>query len=293
MILLTGATGFTGKFVLEELVKRGAAVKCFIRPTSKGKLVSGKSISVFEGNIKDPGSWDSALEDVSGIINIVSFKGGHIPILLDAACRNKVKRTLFISTTAIFTKLNAESKKMRVEVEKQIMSSSLCWTILRPTMIYGTSGDRNIYRLIRFVKRFPVHPILGKGDKLIQPIYVKDLARAIVTAYYSDISERKVYNLAGKKPVTYKDCIKTVARVLGKKEIIAPLPLWASLFAVKIAEFIPLMPKFTTEQVLRLNEDKAFSYRDAERDFGFSPLSFEDGVREEIEEYFLHPKSGA
>lgn len=293
MILLTGATGFTGKFVLEELVKRGAVVKCFIRPASRGKLVSGKSISVFEGNIKDPGSWDSALEDVSGIINIVSFKGGHIPILIDAAYRNEVKRTLFISTTAIFTKLNTESKKMRVEAEKQIMNSSLCWTILRPTMIYGTSGDRNIYRLIRFVKRFPVHPILGKGDKLIQPIYVKDLARAIVTAYYSGISERKVYNLAGKKPVTYKDCIKTVARVLGKKEIIAPLPLWVSLFAVKIAEFIPLMPKLTAEQVLRLNEDKAFSYRDAERDFGFSPLSFEDGVREEIEEYFLHPKSGA
>jgi len=285
MILLTGSTGFTGKFVLEELKRNGDPVRCFLRPGSDQNKIKQLADEIFVGDITSLDSVRAAMKGTKGVINVVSIKEGHIPVMIKAAEFSGIKRALFFSTTAIFTKLNAKSKALRITAEEQIKSSSLDWTILRPTMIYGTSNDRNMLRLIQAVDRFPVHPILGSGNHSIQPIYVRDLAKATVSAFHCQKAIKGTYNLSGKYPLSYRDCVQTIAKLLNKKCLMFSLPLSAAIFTAWIAEKIPGLPDIKPEQVRRLNEDKSFDHAEATKDFGFDPISFHEGISLEIDEW--------
>ncbi len=286
MILVTGGSGFTGGFVIEELKKRQVQFKCLVRNPEKQIELEKSGYECVPGNVHDPNAWDNALSGCESIINIVSFNQDHISLLLEKAKKFGIKRLLFISTTAIFTNLPAKSKILRTRIEKEISESGTDWTVLRPTMIYGASGDRNMERLIKVIKKFPVHPILGTGNCLIQPICVQDLSKAIVDAFFCPQAYKKAYNLSGLEALSYKECVKTVAKKLNKKITLIPLPVKLAYMMAAVCYRIPLLPDIKGEQVLRLNEDKDFSHKEAAEDFGFSPIGFEEGISREIKELF-------
>ena len=82
-----------------------------------------------------------------------------------ACCANlNIKRVVFISSTSIFTRLNASSKAIRLRAEEKIKSSDLDWTIMRPTMIYGTPKDRNMIRLVEWIDKFNFVPVFGQRN---------------------------------------------------------------------------------------------------------------------------------
>lgn len=283
MIFVTGATGFTGSFVIKQLQNRKIPFCCLVRNNNKADELKNKGISVIEGDVQNRKIYDDAFTKCDGIINIVSFNQEHIPLVIEKAKQHNIKRLLFISTTAIFTKLNASSKMMRQKFEKVISSSELNWTVLRPTMIYGYPGDRNMERLIKVLNRFPVHPILGDGKSLIQPVHVEDLATAIIDAYLADSTIQKFVNISGKRPYNYRDSVKIVSTLLGKKVTFLPIPMWVSMILSEICKRIPGLPNVSAEQVQRLNEDKNFDHGDAFDLFNFKPMDFESGMKIEIE----------
>ena len=282
MILLTGATGFTGRFVSEVLLARKIPFKCLVRDTVKSRHLADSGVPCVPGDLRDEYACRKALTGCSGIINLVSFKEEHIPLILHEASRAGIRRVLFIGTTAIFTQLNTASKSLRVRAEEAISQSGLDWTILRPTMIYGARGDRNMERLILALRRFPVHPILGEGDHLLQPIHVQDLARAIVDAYSCRAANQRAFNLSGKNALTYRQLVTEVARLMQRRILMFSLPRSVSLCSVRIAARIPGLPRIKAEQVLRLDEDKAFSHREAAETWGFDPVDFTTGIRMEL-----------
>jgi nucleoside-diphosphate-sugar epimerase len=283
MILLTGATGFLGEYVLEELVKRGHEVTCFVRETSNLEKIKKLNIPYKIGELDDFESICEALKDKEALINIASLGFGHAPNIVNACKEMNIKRTIFISTTGIFTKLNPRSKGIRLEAERLIKESNLDYTIVRPTMIYGTLKDRNMWRLVKYLRRVPVLPILGNGTYLQQPVYVKDLAWAIVSAYETKKSIKKAYNISGLKPLTYNEVVDVTGKALGKKVLKIHVPMKLSYRLLKIYENITSKPKLKAEQVLRLNENKDFSHAEATRDFGYKPISFEEGIKLEIQ----------
>lgn len=281
-VLLTGATGFTGGRVLSLLLAEGYAVRCFVRdPERLPESVRGK-IEVARGEFDDVASFRRACEGFDALVNVASIGFGHGPGIVAAAQAAGIRRALFVSTTAIFTQLNAPSKVRRTEAEGAIMGSPLDWTILRPTMIYGTARDRNICRLIRYLARCPVLPVFGSGTYLQQPIHVEDLANGIVMALRSERAVRKAYNLSGKEPLTYNDLVKTVARLLGRRVGIIHLPYRPVVAALSRLEKLGICLPIKGEQILRLNEHKAFSHEEAARHFGFAPRTFAEGVADEI-----------
>jgi nucleoside-diphosphate-sugar epimerase len=204
---------------------------------------------------------------------------GHVPRVVQQLQDAGIMRAVFVSTTAIFTRLPAASRALRVEAESSVRQSGLEWTILRPTMIYGTARDRNISRLLRFLKRVPVFPLCGNA--LWQPIYVEDLADAVVAALDSRHSIGQTYNLAGACPLRFADLVRTAAAAVSRHVWLAPVPLSAAVLAARLTHIV------TPEQVRRLAEDKAFDYADATRDLGFRPRSFADGVRREARDLGL------
>jgi len=273
--LLVGATGFLGSAVAARLIQRQPVA--LVRSTSDRSLLP-KGIEVREGDLGQP----VPLEDIDTLVYCASMGFGHIPGLVQQLDQHGVRRAIFISTTAILTSLPSASRAVRLEAEAAVQASSAVdWTILRPTMIYGTARDRNISRLLRFVNRWPVFPL--SGNALWQPIYVDDLADAVVAALDATATSRKSYNLAGAQALTFADLIRAAARAVGRRIWLLPVPLEAVVLAARLTRV------FTSEQIRRLAENKAFSFADAERDFTFAPRSFAEGVRQEAESLGLAP----
>ncbi len=281
-VLVTGATGFTGSRLIPLLLQNGFQVRALTRPTSDRTPLSALKVEWVIGDLSDAQALTVALRDVDALVNIASLGFGHAYNIIASAKAAGVKRGIFISTTAIFTQLNAGSKSVRLAAEEAVQASGLDYTILRPTMIYGSPRDRNMWRLIRLLKVTPVMPIFGDGESLQQPIFVDDVAQAVLLALQNDAAIGKSYNIAGKVPLTYNQVIDTVALALRKRIWKLHIPYMPIVRALQFTEQMNIRLPIKAEQVLRLNEDKSFSYADAQRDFGFSPRSFEEGIGIEI-----------
>jgi len=277
-VFVTGATGFTGSCVVPLLLKNGFEVRCLYRASSDRSPLNGLEVEWALGDVSDTASLTSAMQGMDALVNIASLGFGHADSIIRAAKDAGIKRAVFISTTAIFTQLNASSKKVRVAAELAIETSGLKYTILRPTMIYGSSRDRNMWRLIKFMRLSPIIPIFGDGKYLQQPIYVDDVAAAVLGCLKSDVTIGKSYNIAGKHALTYNEVIDTLAKAMNKRVWKLHIPSKPVVGTLKLFEKIRIPFPIKAEQVLRLNENKDFSYAEAQKDFGFSPLSFEEGI---------------
>ncbi|MCC6499554.1 MAG: NAD(P)H-binding protein [Anaerolineales bacterium] len=289
-IFVTGATGFTGSRVVPLLLKNGYEVRCLYRATSDRSVILSalenadyaKNVEWAAGDLSDTSALSAAMQGADALVNIASLGFGHADSIIRAAKEAGIKRAIFISTTAIFTQLNAKSKKVRVAAELAIETSGLKYTILRPTMIYGSPRDRNMWRLIRFIRYSPIVPVFGDGNSLQQPIHVDDVAAAILGCLKADVTIGKSYNIAGKHPLTYNEVIDTIARQMNKRVWKLHIPSKPVVALLSILERIHIPFPIKAEQVLRLNENKNFSYADAQRDFGFSPLAFEEEIGREV-----------
>jgi nucleoside-diphosphate-sugar epimerase len=283
-VFVTGGTGFTGSHVLPLLLKNGYEVRCLYRPTSDRSvpLRAQPDIEWTLGDVSDSQTLSASMQGTDALVNIASLGFGHADSIIRAAQTARIKRAIFVSTTAIFTQLNAKSKNVRLAAERAIETSGLEYTILRPTMIYGSPRDRNMWRLIRFMRYSPMIPIFGDGNYLQQPIYVGDVAQAILSCLCNDQTIGKSYNIAGKYPLTYNQVIDAIAGQMNKRIWKIHVPSAPVVSLLKFFERLHIPFPIKAEQVLRLNENKGFNYEEAQKDFGFNPLEFIDGIRLEL-----------
>jgi uncharacterized protein YbjT (DUF2867 family) len=189
---------------------------------------------------------------------------------------------VFFSSTSIYTKLPAASKAPRLDAEGKVRSLASAWTLLRPTMIYGAAGDRNMERLIRFMARSPVVPLPGGGNGLVQPVHVEDLGRAAVDALVCDKTHGRDYDLSGGEASPLRDLVQHVHALLGRRHFVLPLPIAPMAFAAGAWSVLGLPPRVKPEQIQRLAEDKAFSFEAARADWGYAPRSWREGLTAEV-----------
>ena len=278
-VLVTGATGFLGGHVLARM-PAGCEVEVFARGTSDtAHLPAGTKVHV--GDLSDADSLAKALAGVDALLNLASLGFGHAPPILEACRRARVPRAVFIGTTAVFTKLPARTKPIRLEAERLIAASGLASTLLRPTMIYGTPGDRNVWRLIRFVRRSPVVPLPPAAGRQ-QPVYVGDVANAVWTVLENPATIGHAYNIGGADAFSMREMVQIVCRVLGKSRVIVRVPGVLAAAVCAASARVPFFPRISTEQLARLAEDKSVDNGPARDAFGHAPIRFEEGVRREI-----------
>ncbi len=281
-VFVTGGTGFTGSCVVPLLLKNGYEVRCLYRPESDRSILSQPDIEWALGDLSDSQALSTSMRGMDVLVNVASLGFGHADLIVRAAKEAGISRAVFVSTTAIFTQLNAKSKQARLAAEQAIETSGLKYTILRPTMIYGSPRDRNMWRLIRFMRYSPVVPVFGDGNYLQQPIYVGDVAQAIISCLCNDQTIGKSYNIAGRDPLTYNQVIDTIVQQMNKRVWKLHVPSAPVVSLLKLLERLHIPFPIKAEQVLRLNENKNFSYEEAARDFGFDPLAFEEGIKLEL-----------
>ena len=268
-VLVVGATGFTGRRVVAALRAAGHDVVAFVRATSDPAAVRALGVPVAEGDLDHPATLARALEGRDALACAASLGFGHAPGIVAAARRAGTARSVFLGTTAVRTSLPAASKAVRLEAERTVLGGGVGATLLRPTMIYGAPGDRNLERLVRFVRRSPVVPILGRGAALVQPVHVEDVAAAVAAVLPLDALAGQAFDVPGPAPLTFEALVRTVAAVMGRRRLFPHVPAFVGRLVA------------TREQVARLAEDKDADPGPAAAAFGFAPRSLEEGLREE------------
>lgn len=302
-LLVTGGSGFLGGYVLAEAARRGHTCVALARSPAAALAVSAYGALPLDGNLDEPSALAGAFASArcDALVNLASLGFGHAPAIVDAAVGSGLDRAVFVSTTAVTTALPARSKAVRLAAERTIASSALKWTTLRPTMIYGAPGDRNLSRLLTRLagaqralvvrgRQVPlVVPVPGGGRQLQQPVHVADLAGAVLTAVERAETAGRRYDVAGPQPLTFADLLRTAAAAAGCPVRLLPVPLAPVIALTRCCEKLGRRPGIRAEQWQRMAEDKAFPIDAAARDLAYAPRTFAAGIRAEAAALGLVP----
>jgi uncharacterized protein YbjT (DUF2867 family) len=277
-ILVSGGTGLLGQGLLRLLRETGKhEVRCFVRRTSPVERLGGLELAY--GDAGDADSMARALRGMDAFVHVAGIR--YTTEVLDAMRWAGVERLVIVSSTSAHSQFEFRSAPWLVN-ESLLVGSGFRWTVARPSMIYGSEIDHNMHKLLRFLDRWPVFPLFGSGENLWQPVYYEDLARGLYAALTEPGTEGQIYDLPGPRPLTYIDLIRTAALALGKSTRIVRIPAEPVRQALVVAERIGLPWPVSSEQVLRLREDKAYPYEKAREELGYAPRAFKEGITLEV-----------
>jgi uncharacterized protein YbjT (DUF2867 family) len=281
-LLVTGGSGFLGGYVLAEAARRGHQSVAIARSHQGAELVAARGARPVFANLDNACDLGGvfAAAGCDALVSLASLGFGHGPAVVTAAQEAGISRAVFVSTTAVTTRLDPPSKRIRLAAERQITASGLAWTILRPTMIYGAPGDRNLSRLLALLRHAPVLPVPA-GGYLHQPVHVADVADAVLAAVERPAAVGNRYDVAGPEPLPFAELLRIAADTVGSRTRFLPVPLVPLVALARGYGRLSRSPRIRVEQVLRLAEDKVFPIDDAVRDLGYCPRSFPAGIRGE------------
>jgi uncharacterized protein YbjT (DUF2867 family) len=282
-LLVVGGSGFLGGYVLREAALRGHQALALARGPEAARTVTGHGAQPLAGDLDDARGLDEAFAAArcEALVCLASLGYGHGPAIVAAAEEAGLGRAVFVSTTAVTTTLHPPTKQIRLAAEQQIRGCGLDWTILRPTMIYGAAGDRNLSRLLRLLNRSPVLPVPATGGCLHQPVHVADVAAAVLAAVQRPEAVGSLYNVAGPEPLPFAELLRACARAVGSSTRLVPVPLAPLLLLARGYEVLSRHPRIRPEQLRRLTENKAFAIDDAIRDLDYAPRTFARGIDDE------------
>ena len=293
-ISLTGTTTFIGPAVIGRLLDSGHHINCLVKTDTphdkidKIKNIAGLKkkedrLSFHAGNLHSTDSILNHLKDSDAAVCLVDLKNtGFIKNILTAVSRSAVKRVIFIGSTTVLVPFDSEIKKAKLLSEELIKKSGLDFTILRPSMIYGTPDDRNFSKMISFINKRGFFVVFGRGDNLIQPVHVEDVAGAIAAVIEKPATFGKTYEIPGRAPLKYKEMLEIVKSKLDRQFRIYYLPIGISRIAVKLYSRLVPSSSLKPDMIDRMEIDKAYSYENASEDFGYEPMPFETGIEKFI-----------
>lgn len=280
-LVFSGATSDTGNRVAAQLAARFGPenIVCLVRESSRVAPLEKLGVRLEIGDVTDGQSLSRLLDEKALYLDMTHPK--FYPRSLETMRRSGLQRAVFVTTTGIFSRYHHCSDIYK-DGEERLRACGFSMTILRPSMIYGSSRDKNMNRLIRTLQRFPAFPLFGAGRSLMQPVFVDDLASGIVTAIVNPRSVGREYNLAGPRAISYRAIVETILEKLERSVTLLNVGLPLASGLVGAAQYVPGFP-LKREQVLRLLEDKVFDISSAQQELHFRPRSFAEGIEAEIE----------
>jgi len=251
--LILGGTGFVGQSVAEKLVQRGGGAGGRIRiatrrPTRARHLQLLPTVEVAVGDVHDEATLARMLRGTDAVINLVAILHGsedeferthvRLPAVLAAACQTAgVKRVVHVS--AIRAAIDAPSRYLRSKGrgEAALKAAPIDLTILRPSVIFG-ARDSFLNMFARLQSVLPVLP-LASGEARFQPVWVEDVASAIVAAIDDPSTIGTTIECCGPRVYTLAELVRAAGRWSGASRPVLGLP--AALARLQ-AFFMELMP---------------------------------------------------
>lgn len=288
MILVTGATGFVGANLVKELSKT-QKIRCLVR---RGVNL-GKNIELVKGDLRNADSLEEATKNVSTVIHLaaiiksnkkeeferINVKGTKN--LVNACRKNGVKRFVHMSSYDAVYKDKSDYAFSKWGSENVVKNSGLNYVIIRPMVIYGKGDKENLGMLFNMIKKYPFAPVIGNGNYKLQPVYIEDLVKVLIKCLDLD-KVNKTYFVAGPEALTFNEIIDKTSELLSKKTIKLHVPLSILKILLKPYEMLSKNPAITYKKLLLVTENKTCSISETIKDFGFKPISFEEGVKKTL-----------
>lgn len=278
MITVFGGSGFLGRYVVRRLVKAGYRVRVATRRPHlayelKPMGVVGQ-IQLVQANLRNRASVERAISGASGVVNLVgilfqsgrqSFQGLQdqgARLIAEVAKAEGIDRFVQISAIGADTKsdsLYAKSKAAGEEAVRALIPEAV---ILRPSIIFG-SEDEFFNKFADMARFAPALPLIGGGETRFQPVYVDDVAQAVVATLESRQARGQTYELGGPKVYSFKALMAFILSTIQRRRFLVPIPFIAASglgLAGEMAGKLPFVEPFLTrDQVKLLKTDNVVS----------------------------------
>jgi uncharacterized protein YbjT (DUF2867 family) len=291
MILVTGGTGFIGPNIVHALRAEDRDVRCLARKPSKAGTLKAWGCEVVQGDVTDAATLRPAVAGCDTVVHLVAIiagkrsdfervmvKGtGH---LVGAAQKAGVHRFLLMSALGT----TAETRNLvpyywaKWEMEQAVQASGLEHVIFRPSFVFGRGGGV-LPMLVRQVRWSPVTPVVGDGERRLQPVWVEDVAAHFAKAVDLPEATNRTFELGGPDAVTWNELFERIAQVLGKRRARLHLPMPFVRAGAAVAERLP-NPLVTRDQLTMLEAgDNVGDVGPARETFGLPLLSLDEQIR--------------
>lgn len=243
--VVTGAFGYSGKYIARRLLDQGGQVRTLTRtPITRspfGNLVEARPLDFakFEELV-------ASLEGADTLYNTYWIRFPHRALtydiavensltLLRAALRAGVRRIVHVSITNASEDSPLPYFRGKGLVERAILESGLSYAIIRPTVLVSAE-DVLINNIAWFLRRFPVFPIAGSGDYPIQPVLVSDVAKLAVD--WGAASANIALDAVGPEIFSFEEMVRLLARRVGSRARVMHVPPFMALLSSRMVGWL-------------------------------------------------------
>jgi uncharacterized protein YbjT (DUF2867 family) len=264
-----GASGFLGRHLVRRLAKTGAVIRAAVRhPVQAGYLKPMGDvgqivpIGVDIGRDRDIAAAVAGADLVVNLVGILYQGGGQRFHSVQAEGPARIARaaaaagaTSLVQVSAIGAdphsrSLYAQSKAAGEAAVRDLFPAA---AILRPSIMFGPE-DHFFNRFATLARFSPALPLIGGGHTKFQPVYVGDVAAAIMAALMQPQAKGKLYELGGPRIYSFRDLMQLMLRAIGRRRLLVNLPFGLAKFEAAFLELLPV-PPLTRDQVELLKRD--------------------------------------
>jgi len=228
---VTGAFGYSGKYIARQLLDRGHKVRTLTNPIHRDNPF-GDKIEIHPFNFDNPKKLTESLKGVAVLYNTYWVRFNYKMFTFASAVTNSitlfncakqagVEKVVHLSVTNPSEQSHLEYFRGKATVEKSLQKSGISYSILRPAIFFG-EGDILINNIAWILRKFPVFGVFGDGNYRLQPIYIDDLAKLAVEQGRN--KENTIIDAIGPETFTYQGLIQEISKAIGKKRLIISIP---------------------------------------------------------------------
>ena len=296
--LIFGGSGQIGRNLIRKLTKNNYTVTVVTRNIhQKSYMIKTQAnpgfIDIVEANIFDEKKIRQVFKKADICINLIgilfekkkgnTFKNIHsvFPSLLSKLCKEyNLKHFIHLSALGINEATDSDYAKSKLEGEINILKNFPLTTILRPSVVFSVD-DNFTTNFMTLLNRLPIFPLYYEGKTKFAPIHCSDLTDIIHYVISKNIYS-KIIECIGPEVISFKDLLKKLLSLMGKKKFLIPLPLPLAEFSAKLFEILP-NPLLTRDQLRLLKYDNISSGKyKTNSDIGIPSVRFFD---QEVKKY--------
>ena len=291
---LFGGSGFIGRYVAYKLARKGWRVRAAVRRPNEAMFLRPYGevgqVEPVQANIRDEASTARALGGADAVVNLVGIlypTGGQTfdGVQLEGAERiARLCAAAGISNLTHVSAIGADAgsdipyQRTKGEAERRMRAHVPATTVLRPSVVFGPE-DELFNRFANLARFLPVMPVIG-GDARFQPVYVGDVAEAVVRSMEDRSTDGETYELGGPDVVTMREINRIVMEETRRNRLLLDVPGWVARLQARVLELpntlLGMAPILTRDQLRMLGQDNVVSEgAKGLADLGITPTAME------------------